>query len=238
MIKILTGKTCSGKDTIMNELRKRGVRRIVTYTTRPMRYGEADGKTYHFVTDEKFKEMIENDEFFEYTSYTVSGEDNPWYYGTSKASLDENGWIIMNPYGIKKIKESRDDVIGIYVNASDEILRERLSLRGDDPNEAERRLAADNEDFKNISELVDVEVFNEGEPVGIVVDKILIKLQEKISYKAIQIAFASKKVCLSNGMAYCPTCGNSYGDINTIKSLRKWEYPHCKWCGQKLDWNM
>ena len=58
MIKILTGKTCSGKDTIMNELRKRGVRRIVTYTTRPMRYGEADGKTYHFVTDEKFKEMM------------------------------------------------------------------------------------------------------------------------------------------------------------------------------------
>ena len=144
----------------------------------------------------------------------------------------------MNPYGIKKIKESRDDVIGIYVNASDEILRERLSLRGDDPNEAERRLAADNEDFKNISELADVEVFNEGEPVGIVVDKILVKLQEKISHKAIQITFVSKKVYVNSGVAYCPTCSNAYGNISTIKSLRKWEYPHCKWCGQKLDWNV
>ena len=184
MIKILLGKTCSGKDTIMKRLQEKGAKRIVTYTTRPMRDGEIDGETYHFVTNEKFKEMIKNKELFEYTSYNVSGE-RTWYYGTSKASLDENGWIIMNPQGAKKVKAERNDVIVIYVRASDEILRERLIARGDDSCEAERRLAADDIDFKDISRLSDVEVFNENPAIEMIVDKIICKVQHEEAQKAI-----------------------------------------------------
>ena len=34
---VLIGKSCSGKDTVVKELKKMGYESIVTYTTRPMR---------------------------------------------------------------------------------------------------------------------------------------------------------------------------------------------------------
>ena len=48
----LTGKSCAGKDSIYNILIKDeelGLRPIIRYTTRPIRDGEVDGVTYHFV---------------------------------------------------------------------------------------------------------------------------------------------------------------------------------------------
>ena len=51
----------------------------VSYTTRPPREGEVDGKHYNFVTMEKFDQMIANDEFIEHCN--VHGKK----YGTSKA---------------------------------------------------------------------------------------------------------------------------------------------------------
>ena len=40
MIYVLLGKTASGKDTIASKLSKKGLKRVVTYTTRPPRKGE------------------------------------------------------------------------------------------------------------------------------------------------------------------------------------------------------
>ena len=55
MITIM-GKTSSGKDTVVNELiSKYGFRKCVTYTTRPMRDGEKQDITYHFITEDDFK---------------------------------------------------------------------------------------------------------------------------------------------------------------------------------------
>ena len=52
---VLLGKTASGKDTILNELvKKYNYRKMITYTTRPMRKGEIQDKTYHFISDEEF----------------------------------------------------------------------------------------------------------------------------------------------------------------------------------------
>ena len=50
----LMGKSASGKDTIYNRLlamERLHLRRVVPYTTRPMRSGEIDGQTYFFCTD-------------------------------------------------------------------------------------------------------------------------------------------------------------------------------------------
>ena len=50
----LLGKSCSGKDTIYKKLladESLGLVPFVTYTTRPMRAGEQEGREYHF-TDE------------------------------------------------------------------------------------------------------------------------------------------------------------------------------------------
>lgn len=54
---ILCGKSGSGKDTVGKELVDMGYKRVVTYTTRPMRPGELDGHQYHFVSVDKFEEL-------------------------------------------------------------------------------------------------------------------------------------------------------------------------------------
>ncbi len=52
-----------------------------SHTTRSPRPGEKNGVDYHFVTKEKFEEMIKNDEFIEYEKNYTN------YYGTSKKAL-------------------------------------------------------------------------------------------------------------------------------------------------------
>ena len=50
---VLMGKSCSGKDTIANELvNKHGYESLVSYTTRPMRDGEIQDQTYHFISED------------------------------------------------------------------------------------------------------------------------------------------------------------------------------------------
>ena len=49
----IMGKSSSGKDTIYKKLKENlDVNTYVMYTTRPIRKGEIDGVTYHYITDE------------------------------------------------------------------------------------------------------------------------------------------------------------------------------------------
>ena len=59
-ILIICGKTASGKNAVVNELvKKHGYHQVVTYATRPMRKGEKQDITYHFISDKEFKQKIE-----------------------------------------------------------------------------------------------------------------------------------------------------------------------------------
>ena len=57
---IIFGKTASGKSRIVNELVKRGYKKIVTTTTRPARKGEVDGIDYKFITDDLKSLLIQD----------------------------------------------------------------------------------------------------------------------------------------------------------------------------------
>jgi guanylate kinase len=58
---------------------------VITYTTRPMRRGETEGKPYHFVSIERFQQLLSQNYFVEHAS--VHGK----YYGTPYDQL-EKGW--------------------------------------------------------------------------------------------------------------------------------------------------
>ena len=81
------GATASGKDTVLNQMVKEGVKRFVSYTTRPMRIGEIYGKEYNFVTKEEFDDDIANGVVIEHREYTVANGDT-WYYYYKKEDLD------------------------------------------------------------------------------------------------------------------------------------------------------
>lgn len=47
----------------------------------------------------------------------------------------------------------------------------------------------------------------------------------------------AKKIEIFNGQAACPNCKHFFGGMDVIKKLIAWDMPHCKDCGQHLDWS-
>jgi guanylate kinase len=146
---VLIGKSGSGKDTILKELKKYGFNAIVSYTTRPKRHYEVDGVDYHFITEEEFMEKLKSDFFVEHTEY------RGWHYGIAKKDCDENGVVIVEPNGLKQLENKIDDISVFYVEASLETRVDRLYKRGDDPAEIGRRIIADEELFKDVSSMTE-----------------------------------------------------------------------------------
>jgi len=174
---ILVGKTASGKDTILNNLVTRhGYKKIITYTTRPMRNGEKQDVTYHFISEEDFRQKIDGDFFAEWKPYNT--EFGVWYYGTAIDDLknaEDNSVIILTPDGYRDvISKLPNKPTSVYVYANNSTIKKRLVERGDDPKEADRRLIHDNNDFKGIETEIEKIVYNnEGNDINTVVDKIL-----------------------------------------------------------------
>lgn len=80
---ILSSPSGAGKTTIARRILAEDghIRLSVSYTTRPIRPGEVDGKDYYFVDREEFNRKVENSEFIEWAE--VFGH----LYGTPKAEI-------------------------------------------------------------------------------------------------------------------------------------------------------
>lgn len=152
---ILVGKSAVGKDTIQKELINLGYKPVVSYTTRPPRYNEVDGIAYHFISKEEFLKKKQEGFFAETTSYNVASGDT-WCYGSAIEDLAKDKVMIVNPEGLKQIKKIKTlNPIAFYLMADEETIWNRLRKRGDDIEEARRRLNADDIDFTGIIEYVD-----------------------------------------------------------------------------------
>lgn len=138
---ILVGRAASGKDHMRKQLESRGYKYAVSFTTRPPRTGEVDGKDYFFLTNEQFEKMIANNEFYEHVSF------NGWHYGTSNDQFYNDDIFIMTPHGLSCVKEEdRKKSFVMFFDMKEGVRRRRLMERSD-ADSVDRRLAADNLDF-------------------------------------------------------------------------------------------
>lgn len=166
---ILVGQTGSGKTTTAKALENVGYKRMVTYTTRKPRPEEVDGEDYHFISEEKFLEMISNDEFAEYTEYdTLFGHI---YYGSTKEAYNtsEKTVIVLNPEGLKMVKRNLIPSLSILLDVSDDEILKRTSKRGDNIDEVKRRLKDDAIKFENIRKYVDVIMVTNSLPTNTII---------------------------------------------------------------------
>lgn len=141
---ILVGPGASGKDFLKRKLELKGFKTSISYTTRPPRPGEENGKDYFFVTEEKFVDMIGRGQFREWNKFA-----DKWYYGTTLSQFEDADLFVMTPSGIAALKpEERKSSWVIYLNIPEEVRRERLNNRKDADN-ADRRIQTDRIDFQD-----------------------------------------------------------------------------------------
>lgn len=173
MITILTGKSSSGKDTLLNELvRRETFKPIISTTSRPMRDGETEGKEYYFVSKEEFIKKMEENKFLEYRSYDtlVEGVPDTWYYGSPKLSIDEiarSEYItVLDFEGTEKYINTYgpENCFIVYLEIDDKTRKERAMKRGSfDETKWNRRLKDDAVKFseEKINSLVNLRLIND-----------------------------------------------------------------------------
>jgi guanylate kinase len=136
VVYIISAPSGSGKSTLVNVLLAMTPRLdfSISYTTRPLRGSEQNGKQYFFVSREEFEQMIAADEFLEHAF--LYGKD---YYGTARRFLREaeqrgNDLLLdIDVQGAAQIKQKLPDAVSIFVLPPDrKTLEWRLRKRGED----------------------------------------------------------------------------------------------------------
>jgi len=153
---VVAAPSGAGKTSLVRELLARnpdmGV--AISHTTRPPRPGEALDQHYHFVTEERFLDMVREDRFIEHAR--VFG----YLYGTSRAAVEKlraaGKSIILeiDVQGAEQVRRAIHDCITIFIlPPSKSTLRSRLHARGQDaPDVIEGRLAASLEELSHYDE--------------------------------------------------------------------------------------
>lgn len=126
----------------------------ISHTTRPPRSAEVDGRDYHFVTTEKFQQMLLNGEFIE--SAEVYGN----LYGTSQQwvnkviSSGQDILLEIDCQGAQQIRKLFPESVAIFIiPPSAQALATRLKTRAqDNPEIIQKRLAAAREEISHIVE--------------------------------------------------------------------------------------
>ncbi|HXF68091.1 MAG TPA: guanylate kinase [Burkholderiales bacterium] len=161
---IVSAPSGGGKTSLIKALLEAepALRLSVSYTTRPPRAGEVDGRDYHFVSPAQFERMLEAGEFLE--SAVIYGHR----YGTSQKWIERefregrDVLLEIDWQGARQVRRLMPGAVGIFIlPPSLEALESRLRSRAQDSAETiARRLAAAREEIGHVSEY-DYVIINE-----------------------------------------------------------------------------
>lgn len=154
LLVIISGPSGVGKDSVLMRMRELGFpfHFVVTANSRPQRPGEIDGLDYHFVTPERFEEMIAQDELLEWARVYGNYRGIPKWEVRQALASRRDVILRINVDGAATIKRLAPEAIFIFIApGSIAELRRRLELRRtDSPEEIERRLALAQHEIEQI----------------------------------------------------------------------------------------
>ena len=155
---VIVGESASGKSTLQDMLIKSNpsYKKIVTYTTRPMRNGEVNGVNYHFVTEEAFAELANRGFFIEQNTY------RDWHYGTAKCDCEnaDDKVAVLTPAGLRALRRENIPTTSVYLFVDRRSRLMQNLQRGDNIEEAYRRNLSDVGQFDGIVDEVDYVIDN------------------------------------------------------------------------------
>lgn len=152
---VLLGKSGAGKTSIERMmLYENNLETTTLTTTRPKRTGEKQDVQYHFVSEDRYKELVKKGRII------CHSEFNTWKYGidikANNMESDKNILMVSNPIAYSELKQIYGDrVVGIFFKVETSELLRRGLQRGDNADELVRRLSADSKDFAGIEKEVD-----------------------------------------------------------------------------------
>ena len=150
---VITAPSGAGKTSLVHALMERepSLRFSVSYTTRPKRPSEVNGRDYFFVSRERFEQMIGAGEFLEHARVF----DN--FYGTSRQQVErslasgQSLILEIDWQGALQIRRTMPECVSIFIlPPSRQELERRLRGRGTDSDEViARRLSDAASDMKH-----------------------------------------------------------------------------------------
>jgi guanylate kinase len=153
---IVAAPSGAGKSSLVNAVLADDPNLVlsISYTTRPPRAGEANGREYHFVDRAAFQRMLEAGEFLE------SAEVHGNLYATSQKQIADarargrDVVLEIDWQGAQQVRRIFPEAISIFIlPPSRSELERRLRARGQDDEAAiRRRLAAAEEEMSHAAE--------------------------------------------------------------------------------------
>ncbi|NWF81848.1 MAG: guanylate kinase [Chloroflexi bacterium] len=154
LLVVISGPSGVGKDSVLMRMRELAFpfHFVVTATSRPIRPGEIDGYDYHFVSVERFEQMIRDDELLEWAEVYGQYKGIPKVEVRQAMASGRDVVLRINVDGAATIKRIAPEAVFIFLApASPEELRRRLMLRRTESmSEIERRLAVAAEELEQV----------------------------------------------------------------------------------------
>jgi guanylate kinase len=161
---IVAAPSGAGKSSFVEKLAAEDSRLhdIITYTTRPMRHHESQGKPYFFISKEEFDKKIKEDFFIEWANVHTN------YYGTSYEQINlawaKNKVVIMDIdiQGVMTFKSKFPDAKTVFIlpPSIDELRRRVIKRDGAPPPDLEVRMLNAEKEMQKASEF-DVQIVND-----------------------------------------------------------------------------
>lgn len=172
VILALVGESGSGKSTIGEEIEKLGFNYIQSFTSRKPRYENEKG--HIFTTEKQYfcnraNRQIVADTFFDGA-----------YYWTTKGQLNGKCLYIIDPLGVKRLKENnKGEIIVIYLKANRQNRFIRMMARDKDEEKVKKRLEHDEVVFKDVETIANY-IVNADRPIKDVLEDVREIINNKI----------------------------------------------------------
>ena len=133
---VLSSPSGAGKTSICKKVISldRKISLSVSYTTRPKRKSEKDGKDYVFVSKDKFEELKRKNFFIEFANVFDHWYGTPKNFIETNLNNGEDVIFDIDWQGAQKLSDfSKNDVVSVFIlPPSNQELHERLKKRAED----------------------------------------------------------------------------------------------------------